>query len=97
MEKEVLPVFAWNRAEALVTLSLDYYLRVQALLNQHQIRMQSKQVPVPQDMHSEGYDMLKRPTTEYYIYVHKDDLEQARQLIRELGPETQRSVEELTW
>ena len=90
-------MFAWNRAEALVTLSLDYYLRVRAVLNQNHIRLQSKWVPVRQNMQHDGSDMLKRPMTEYYIYVHKEDLQQALDLIHNLGPEQKYLHKGLTW
>ena len=91
-------MFAWNRAEALVTLSLDYYLRVRAVLNQNHIRLQSKQIPVQQKaQHRDSDDMLQRPMTEYYIYVHKEDLQRALDLIHALGPEQKYLHQGLTW
>lgn len=90
-------MFAWNRAEALATMSLDYYLRVRAVLNQNHIRLQSKRVPVGQSGTYTRNDMLQRPMMEYYIYVHKEDLQQALDLIRTLGPEQMELQGNLSW
>lgn len=89
-------MFAWNRAEALVTLSLDHYLRARAALTQNHIRLQSKRVPVGQKTRRDDGEMLRRPAVEYYIYVHKEDLVRAQELISAIGPE-QSETPGLTW
>ena len=89
-------MFVWNRTEALMTLSLEYYLRARALLLRNHVRLQSKQVRIPEDMQQKS-GMLQRPTTQYYIYVHKDDLEQAQQLIEQMGPELDPMEGALSW
>lgn len=89
-------MFAWNRVEALVTLSLDHYLRARTALSQNHIRLQSKRVSVEKEARRADGEMLRRPVVEYYIYVHKEDLTRAQELIRAIGPE-QGEQPGLTW
>ena len=39
-------MFVWHREELLVTVSTEYYLRVRALLQQNDIKMQCRQVRI---------------------------------------------------
>lgn len=89
-------MFMWNRAEAVMTLSKEYYLRVRAVLSQNQIKMQSKQVAI-RDGETPARSLVGQPRNQYYIYVHKDDLRRANELIRQIGPEDQRIVPMLEW
>ena len=86
-------MFVWHREELLVTVSTEYYLRVRTLLQQNDIKMQSKQTR----LRYPANDMLQKPLSQYSIYVHKEDLEQARELIQQLGPEEDAVVEYLEW
>lgn len=81
-------MFIWNRTELLVTLSLEYYLRVQSILQQNQIKVQTRIVKRPQlrFVYHAG-EMTRRQPNQYYVYVHKDDLEHARELLQTIGPE----------
>lgn len=82
-------MFTWNRAEVLVTLSLDYYMQVRHLLQQHQIRNQSRRIQVEKNGWQHGSDgMLRRRATEYHLYVDQRDMEQALSLIGAIGPES---------
>ncbi len=87
-------MFVWHRQELLVTVSTEYYLRVRALLQQNGIKMQCKQTKL---RHQEKIEMLQKPLAQYYIYVHENDLELAKQLVQQLGPEEDMKVEYLKW
>lgn len=88
-------MFTWNRVEVLVTLSLDYYRQAQALLQKQQIINQSRRVKIAGGQQQSGNGMLQRTTTEYHLYVHKDDFDKARALIQTIGPDSQLSVEDM--
>ena len=88
-------MFVWHREELLVTLSTEYYLRVRTLLQQNGIKMQCKQANIQN--HGKEQNMLQKPLAQYYIYVHKDDLERAAQLVKQLGPEESITVNYLEW
>ncbi len=89
-------MFIWNRTEVLTTLSKEYYLRVRALLQSNHIKQQGKQVPIPKNQ-TAAQELVGQPRHQYSIYVHKDDLDRARELIAQLGPEDPGSVRELEW
>ena len=87
-------MFVWHREELLVTLSTEYYLRVRALLQQNGIKMQCKKVSaVPKAERN----MLQKPMAQYFVYVHKDDLNRAAELIQQLGPEDAQPTGYLEW
>ena len=87
-------MFVWHREELLVTVSTEYYLRVRALLQQNHIKMQCRQEKL---RHQGKQEMLQKPLAQYHIYVHKDDLERASQLVQQLGSEDAVAVEYLEW
>ncbi|MBQ2120694.1 MAG: hypothetical protein II197_07025 [Peptococcaceae bacterium] len=87
-------MFVWHREELLVTVSTEYYLRVRALLQQNDIKMQCRQVRI---RHHGKQEMLQKPLAQYHIYVHKEDLERASQLVQQIGPEEDATVEYLEW
>lgn len=88
-------MFVWNREELLVTFSTEYYLRVRALLQQNGIKMQCRQMHIRNQ--DKKQNMLRQPRAKYHIYVHKDNLAQAAQLVRQLGPEESIPKNELEW
>ena len=88
-------MFVWHREELLVTLSTEYYLRVRALLQQNGIKMQCRQAGIRNN--GKKQNMLQKPLAQYYIYVHKDDLERAARLIQQLGPEESIKPDYLEW
>lgn len=85
-------MFTWNRVEVLVTLSLDYYRQVQAILQKNQITNQSRRIKIAGGEQRSGDGMLQRTTTEFHLYVHKDDYAKARALIQTIGPDSQLTV-----
>ena len=85
-------MFTWKRVEVLVTLSLDYYRQAQTLLQKHQITNQSRRVKIAGGQQRSGDGMLQRTTTEFHLYVHKDDYDRARALIQTIGPDSQLSM-----
>lgn len=87
-------MFVWNREELLVTLSTEYYLRVRALLQKHGIKMQCKKTSI---MQKESKNMLQKPMAQYYVYVHKDEMDRAVSLVRQLGPEETQVTESWRW
>ena len=88
-------MFIWNRVELLTTLSMEYYLRARTLLQQNGIKIQSKQIPVREDVRKGG--MLQRPTEQYRIYVHKEDMERAQEVLSQLGAQEQHVYNALEW
>ena len=87
-------MFVWHREELLVTVSTEYYLRVRALLQRNDIKMQCRQLRI---RHQGKQEMLQKPLAQYYIYVHKDDLERASRLVQQIGPEEAVKAEYLEW
>lgn len=82
-------MFIWNRVEVLVTLSLDYYMQVRYLLQQHHVRNQTHRVQVEKSGWQHRSDgMLRRRAMEYHLYVDQKDAEQAVSLIQGIGPDS---------
>lgn len=88
-------MFIWNRVELLTTLSREYYLQARALLQQNGIKIQSKQIRVREEVKKSG--MLQRPMEQYRIYVHKEDVERAQEIISQLGSQEQHVYNALEW
>lgn len=88
-------MFTWNRVEVLVTLSLEYYRQVQAVLQKNQITNQSRQVKIAGQAPPKN-GMLQRRMIEYHLYVHRDDLEKAQALIQTIGPDSGCTAESAT-
>ncbi len=88
-------MFVWNREELLVTFSTEYYLRVQDLLQQNRIKVQCRKMSVRNQ--EKKHSMLRQPMAQHHIYVHKDDMERALQLVKQLGPEESTTEKCLEW
>lgn len=90
-------MFAWNRAELLVTTSFDYYMLVRVKLQEQGIKVQSRQVPLEEEYDNNTQTLLRRPMAMHYIYIHQDDMARAREIVDALGPDDMLPVDEYKW
>lgn len=76
-------MFMWNRTELMVTLSQERYMQARALLQKNKIKTQGKQIS--EDLGKKNQDgFLHHKETQYYLYVDKNDFEEAAALIEDL-------------